>query len=641
MSQEIHTGVWIDWSHGRVLGATITMSARDGALLLAFIATFVTLVATRLWRIVTFVCHQILASGGEHDGLYYQRQLILRNTPTPMAATGLFLRQAWNWRGYANYPLLRTLPWAIGGVLYVGVFAVAAIFSSRISDGATQFRLLAAGDCGAFQPADRDALQQKSTYDNSMASVYARQCYTNSSAASCNNLPVSSIRWTSESIECPFADDICVGSNAFRMESEVIDSQMHLGINRPEEDRVNYQRETVCAPLITGSRFARDVNGSEAEALGWEDNVLVKYLYGITETRNYTHIYNKYGQNMHTGYGTEVFLSFAHRTDNYWQPIDALAPDHRDITLMFIAPNSVLHVHPNDDPVFGANIPVVTEGNVTYYQPDRYVSPIACADRHQVCNPNNGICTGLVGSGELMSNAREERLEFDPAQLATIERLLFHLSISSFYHLIWTRTQSFLEAQELVAQLTQLKLPSDQWKREMGRLFADALSKLQHQVMEYATGPSIAVPGYVFKAWNTSANSSEADEKVQDAHEAMCKSQITRDAQGTLNFSVLGLSLLLAVGLVVIGLSFVLEPAMIFLEKKLGYGATKAKRWERDENLQVMRMLFELRYAGRWKGRTDSFPTTISKDRFIYDAQYLGEEQMYQEIRHDASGVKS
>ncbi|KAF3809573.1 hypothetical protein GCG54_00012859 [Colletotrichum gloeosporioides] len=622
MSQEIHTGVWIDWSHGRVLGATITMSARDGALLLAFIATFVTVVATRLWRIVTFACHQILASGGEHDGLYYQRQLILRNTPTPMAATGLFLRQAWNWRGHANYPLLRTLPWAIGGVLYVAVFAVAAIFSSRISDGATQFRLLAAGDCGAFEPADRDALQQKSTYDNSMASVYARQCYTNSSAASCNSLPVSSIRWTGTSVECPFADDICAGStgaSAFKMESEVINSQSHLGINGADKYRVDYRRETVCAPLITGSRFARDVNGSEAETLGWEDNVLTKYLYGNLESRNYTHIYNKYGQNMHIGYGTGVYVSFAHRTDNYWKPIDALALDHRDITLMFIAPNSVLHLHQNDDPVFGANIPVVTEDGTTYYQPDRYVSPIACADRHEICNPNNGICTSLVGSGEIMSSAREERLELDPVQLAT----------------------SFLEAQELVAELTQLKLPSDQWKREMGRLFADALSKLQHQVTEYATGPSIAVPGSIFKAWSASANSSEADEQVQDAHEAMCKSQITRDAQGTLNFSILGLSLLLAVGFVIIGLSFVLEPTTIFLQKKSGYGATKAKRWERDENLQVMRMLFELRYAGRWKGRTDSFPTTISKDRFRYDADYLGEEQMYQEIRHKAGGVKS
>lgn len=86
MSQVIHTGLWVDWTHSRVAGATITPSARDGAFLLAFAATFVTIVAARTWRMVSFVCHQALASGGKHDGLYYQRQLILRNTPTPVSA---------------------------------------------------------------------------------------------------------------------------------------------------------------------------------------------------------------------------------------------------------------------------------------------------------------------------------------------------------------------------------------------------------------------------------------------------------------------------------------------------------------------------------------------------------------------------
>ncbi|KAK6222491.1 hypothetical protein QIS74_04193 [Colletotrichum tabaci] len=199
MSYEIYTGVWTDWSRGSVQGATITLTARDGGLLLAFIAIFVTFIATRTWRIVVFTAHQILASGGKHDGLYYQRQFILRNISTPMSAAWLFIQQSWYWRRFANRALVRTIPWALGGLVYVGLFAVAAIFSSNISTGASEFRLLKATNCGIFTPADRDAFQGKELFDNQVSSIYSRQCYSDPSSTACKSLPVPSIRWTNQS----------------------------------------------------------------------------------------------------------------------------------------------------------------------------------------------------------------------------------------------------------------------------------------------------------------------------------------------------------------------------------------------------------------------------------------------------------
>ncbi|KAK1984897.1 hypothetical protein LZ30DRAFT_710191 [Colletotrichum cereale] len=638
MSYQIYTGVWTDWSLGRVSGATITLSARDGALLLAFIAIFVTVIAGRLWRVITFICHQILASDGKHDGLHYQRQFILRNIPAPVAATWLFLQQAWHWRGHTKRPLLRTVPWAIFGLLYASLLGLAAIFSSKISDSATEYRLLAATDCGIFVPRDRDAFQQKSAYDNSLASIYARQCYGDSSAASCSTLPVPSIRWTNESIECPFADTVCMGSSSFGMKTEMIDSHTHLGINQPRHNRVYYQRETGCSPLITQRGFSRFVNGSETKEFGWDDNVLIKYFYGNLNSNNYTYVYNTYGESMQTGYSTWSIHALGSSSGTIWRPAEALFLGHRDISLLLIAPNSVVHVERNDDPVFAANIPVELEGGDTVYRPDRYVSPIACVDTHRICNPNNDVCTASRGGTETLQNARGRDIDLNPVQLATVDRMGLYFAASTFQHLIWTRTQSFLKAQELVADLTQLPLPSNQWQIEMASLFADNLAKMQHYVLEYVTGPSLAVDGTVGKAWVSASTSSETQEDYLAAQEDMCHRQKIKGSQGTINFSVVALSLFLGLGSLFIVFSYLLEFVTQGFQQITGLGARKAKRWERDESLQVMRMLFDLKDAGTWRGSTDCFPTTESGETFEYDGDRLGPNPHYSAIVHENNG---
>lgn len=47
----VHLGTWINWSRGRIMGATLTLDRRGGNLLIAFTAIFVGLVSERFWRI--------------------------------------------------------------------------------------------------------------------------------------------------------------------------------------------------------------------------------------------------------------------------------------------------------------------------------------------------------------------------------------------------------------------------------------------------------------------------------------------------------------------------------------------------------------------------------------------------------------
>lgn len=60
--QSIYTGVWVNWSQGRIFGATITLTSRDGALLVTFLALFVSLVETSFWRIVCLALHRYVYS---------------------------------------------------------------------------------------------------------------------------------------------------------------------------------------------------------------------------------------------------------------------------------------------------------------------------------------------------------------------------------------------------------------------------------------------------------------------------------------------------------------------------------------------------------------------------------------------------
>jgi hypothetical protein len=620
MSFEIYTGTWTDWSRGPVLGATITLSSRDASLLLAFIAAFVTIVAIRLWVIIGFTAHQFLATGGKHDGLYYQRQVILRNAKSAPAAAWLFLQQAWYWRGIAKSAIVRTIPLAIFCILYFIGFTVLAIFSSQISDSASEFRLIRSSSCGIQTPFDRDALQDKARLDNLRASMYSKECYHNITSTLCKSLPVSHITWTNSSVECPFGEKICLDVPAFKMETGMMDSHRDFGFNTPPENRITYKRETVCSPLKTKPGFVEEVRDN--------NGTLIKYFYGTKllgtqplRKTNYTFEYHTQYQAMEFGYSTWTYY---YPSLGVWEPIDDLVVPNTDLTLIAIAPNGVRHVQPNSDPVFGAT--VAGEG---FFLPDRYVSPIACVDKHVICNPNNDECTPLMDSSGVIKSATEARLALNSAQFVAVQRLrLVLLESSTFYHAIWTRTQGFLRAQEKVAGSTGLALPSNHWEIEMAALFDDTLANLQHHMMEYVAGSSAPGNFETIKVWENmdtvklGENISDSDEYA-GAYENMCYNQRVKEAQGTLNFSALGLWLLIGLGSYVIIVSFILEFLMAWIQTWLRRGVGRSKRWERDGTLQQMRLLYEMQGDGVWKGTTEDFPRTVSGDLFEHEVELV------------------
>ncbi|KAF0635479.1 hypothetical protein FPSE5266_20377 [Fusarium pseudograminearum] len=275
---------------------------------------------------------------------------------------------------------------------------------------------------------------------------------------------------------------------------------------------------------------------------------------------NYTFEYHTHGQTMDIGYSTWVSHYPTNNTIEGWRPINELLVPSTDLTILAIAPNGVRHYQPNDDPVFGASYQ--RDG---FFLPDKYISPIGCIDRHAICNPNNGKYTHLMDKRGAIKNATDGQLGLNHAQFVAIQRLrLVLLESSSFRDAVWTRTQGFLQAQERVAGSAGLALPSNQWEIEMAALFDDTLVNLQYHVMEYVAGSSIPGNFETIKVWenmdtvNLWDNTSDTDKYARE-YEHMCYNQRTREARETLNFSVLGLSLLLGLGTYVIIISFIME----------------------------------------------------------------------------------
>lgn len=320
----IYHGVWVNWSHGRVLGSTLTLSSRNGNLLTAFLAVFVAAAGTAAWRIISFTLHQMRASAQPQDGIHHQQQIVFKNTGSPETAAWQFLRIFYAWRKIARRSFWRSVPLAMLALATLAAFGTAGVFSSEVTKAAGSDVLVRSGNCGNWTGTgfSSDGLLRKALNDTIVASTYSRACYNvQSSALQCNQyakqqLPYAVIQNTT----CPFADGMCIYGNtaAFAMDTGNMSSHDDLGINTRETDRITYRRRTTCAPLqdegyVTWFNFSDVPDDIGTTWQGQEGDVIDFFNFGPTRgdiynqpegKNNYTFFYNQHAAT--TGYGYEL-----------------------------------------------------------------------------------------------------------------------------------------------------------------------------------------------------------------------------------------------------------------------------------------------------------------------------------------------
>lgn len=310
MSASVHIGPWIDYSRGSVLGATITLAAREGAFLVAALSIFLTFVGSQFWTILSFVIHQLNTTKKATDALHCQHQVVFRNSGTSLGAARELFSLSFSWRRPPDrkfwskpfWSLLgRSWAWAFVAAANFGAWAAASLFSSEVTKAAGHDVLINPGSCG--QVSDVGSLQglfPRILNDTITAASYARSCYGNQqSPVRCDAFVKQQLPFhTNPNASCPFETGYCSYSDSAALElaTEHLDSHVDLGINAPVKDRVTYRKVTTCGVIN-----AKIVEGATKQN---SDTTYVEYYLGSSPLSGtpFTFQHSQALQNSDVGY---------------------------------------------------------------------------------------------------------------------------------------------------------------------------------------------------------------------------------------------------------------------------------------------------------------------------------------------------
>lgn len=318
----IYTGVWTDWSHGRVYGATITLSAQNAGFLTAFLALFVSISAGQLWRIISFIVHHGHSSRKPRDALHHQQQVIFKNTTSPASLIWEFTLLAWAWRGKAQRPLLRNLLFIALAVIWLALAGSAAILSARITKPVGPHCLIMSPHCGLYTPAgaggsntsDPDYLKaydSNQLLETNTATAYARACYVPDAERlpQCNIYARTRLALhATTNASCPFQSGMCLEGDtaAFTMDTGLLDSREDLGMNTPDDDRLLFRKSVSCAPLTRAGYVTIHNDTNPLPNFPYSNYLVAAYHYGPAfngdATVNYTYYYDTATARAQVGY---------------------------------------------------------------------------------------------------------------------------------------------------------------------------------------------------------------------------------------------------------------------------------------------------------------------------------------------------
>lgn len=301
-ASSIYTGVWINWSRGSILGATITLSQRNGSLLTAFLGIFVTITGGACWRILSFFVHQHRAEDDSKNknALHHQQQVIFRNSDSSTVTAWQMIRLVWHHRTGGKKQISKNLVFVMLALCNTLLFAIAGVFSSAATKPANSEVLISSSRCDwpRYHIADNNsqytAFITQGTNETHAAIMYARACYGDvSNELQCGRFLRSQLTSTSKmNVSCPFQSRICLeGPNAaFQIQSNWIDTNNDLGINSKTSDRLQYRKVTTCSVLKIADYISED-NFTDSNGNFMR---MYRYNYGRSGIGNDTFSFNLY-----------------------------------------------------------------------------------------------------------------------------------------------------------------------------------------------------------------------------------------------------------------------------------------------------------------------------------------------------------
>ncbi|KAJ3569047.1 hypothetical protein NPX13_g6215 [Xylaria arbuscula] len=521
----VYTGLWTNWSRGYVLGATLTLHRRDADLLIAFTASFISFVATRVWRILCFIFHQLYSTANPQDVIYHQRQAILRNFSSPESGVQMLIHLLWKNRRSRNW--IRLLPAALAATFCVTAFVIAGGFSSQISTALGNEVLIKSMNCGYgnhfgnldFSNGSSPSTVHVATKINNAAS-YAQQCYSDDSTGivDCSRYVKGSVsKRIDRNASCPFHSDLCrkQSENLF-IDSGYIDSHTLLGLNAPVNERIQFKNVLHCAPLDT-NKFTSDKNISVGltteyhyggvDILG-EDYVFaaksIESQYSDVLSTDFTASSANFGLE---SFGINLRNGIPFRDFSDFTPIDAMVRKDADTYIFFLVGNGVLYSEPSLDPWYRATTPryvpfveLNSTREITYYIPDEPATPLGCIQQHQFCTltslgirecgPLASRLDAIAGAAPLF-NSTYDGFTKDVVPTEKAARFLYftsqfnELSIG-IYGVVTKLGSSSLDSQKKLLGGFQESIPSNQWQLDVAHWWDIVMAGRQWNMLENA-----------------------------------------------------------------------------------------------------------------------------------------------------------
>ncbi|KUJ17744.1 uncharacterized protein LY89DRAFT_747572 [Mollisia scopiformis] len=640
----VYTGFWTNWSKGAVTGSTLTLSNRNGAVLIAALAIFLQFAGIGSWSIMCFVAHQMRTTTEARDGLHHQQQAVLRNATSDFGTLWQFTRIGWAWRSRSS-SFRRSLTPVLIGALHVIAFGAASILSSHITTVGDQVLVAQSPLCGDWKVATAGTTlnsttgREETAYDSYLrmtmaaSQEYVQTCLSGSELPECNTFKQRQLYWTSANISCPF-DNLCLGAEngSFYMDTGVLDSRDDFGINGRDKERIQFRKNTTCVPIksdgymvegnssidfdgyfSSGSSgtaafnytaaFYGPMNPEQFADSGIEDSSISNATYIYT---NFREMATPMWNNGKSPYDVHVETSI----QGFFTPLPEFKSSNQTLSLIFasiggfyqeVSDDLWLSAHKNytiqDDEASGGSY----EEEIFY--PDRKLSALACVEQVQICNPspqfnNRSRCTPWLPSDVLESSKEILAEVLDTERQKALAYTMRVASETSMIFYVIDSLSSPLLADEL-AYAGQLLPPApNQWVLEASNWFTISLANTQRFFNEYVTGPPQEFAQY--KDQDTARNYPSIG--------WVCQNLIIRRNDFT-NFSTLAISLVFGLGLLVMATSMCLETLVGLFRIRLKKSKWKQRAWWAEGTLQLQRRAFEALGVRDWEsGDWDSIP---------------------------------
>ncbi|KAK6851590.1 hypothetical protein PG995_011715 [Apiospora arundinis] len=629
------------------------MTKSSGNILIAFTAIFIPFVGSRLWKMLCFAFHSCSSKRGAQTAIYHQRQVVLRNSPSADSGLVSLLFLVWARRGSFPKTLLHLSPLLIFAILFIVGFTLAGGYSSQITSATGDEVLLKGDKCGRVSLGRASDISSTEIYTQvaweatkmADADNYAQQCYAGqgSNILDCNRLVVQTLPTITKdgNSACPFESDICLSNSTnIHLDTGYIDSNDHLGLNAPANQRFFWRKVLSCAPLKTDGYTTRHTT---------DNRTFVRYHYGAQVYQsdppvNYTYSvpdldaqYNLTTDVDHARAGLDLRVGAQISTP--WEgivvngtsdfiPDRALNRTDGDITIVYLSGNGVSFFEKSDDAwyrttrVGGRMGPVSANSSVTpFYIPTEAASPLGCFQQYQWCNseyPTSEGCGPLAGWYDALAgayplfNMTVDDFVLGESPLAIPERgyrihwprLITVAQRPGIFDIVQKFGPKALESHKSLANGVHSHVAKNQWQLDVMNWWNTSLAVTQAVYVNTALG---------YTYYPETLESGILTQPANDQERHFCQSQKIRHV-GYASFSVFGLCFTYIFGALLIVISFALDPLMRCLHTRRQYRQYQYLEWKTNGALQLHRLAQDELGYGKWSGCIDVVPVTHPED---------------------------